>query len=259
VEARTKGFPYARCGCGLYLEDIALLVDTPEDIAAALNNAGIKAVSSVLYSHWDPDHTMGMRIFEQLRLEWLDFYKGIKPQNPVTVYAQPGIMEDLSGLRSKFGPLMDYYERVMKLIERRTVEREIELDGIKITFVSVPGDKAVTVFVFESKGKKLVYAPCDCRPFPDEPVLHNADILVMGDTFIGDVLKDGNIIDEDHPLRKELHSFSDALHIQKELSAKRLVITHIEEAWGKSVNDYKKMELEYDNVNFAYDGMVIQL
>jgi len=35
VEAREKGFPYKRCGCSLYLEDIALLIDTPEDIAIA--------------------------------------------------------------------------------------------------------------------------------------------------------------------------------------------------------------------------------
>jgi len=42
VQARKKGYPYARCGCSLFLEDISLLVDTPEDIAIALNNADIR-------------------------------------------------------------------------------------------------------------------------------------------------------------------------------------------------------------------------
>jgi phosphoribosyl 1,2-cyclic phosphate phosphodiesterase len=58
VEARVKGYPYARCGCSLYLEDIAMLIDTPEDISTALNNADIREVTSILYSHWDPDHTI---------------------------------------------------------------------------------------------------------------------------------------------------------------------------------------------------------
>jgi len=87
VQAREKGYLYARCGYTLYLEDAALLVDTPEDIAVALNNADIKSANSIMYSHWDPDHTLRMRIIEQLRLEWLDFYENIKPQNPITVYA----------------------------------------------------------------------------------------------------------------------------------------------------------------------------
>lgn len=51
TEARQRGYPYRRCGCSLYLDDCALLVDTPEDIAVALNNAGIKAVDNILYSH----------------------------------------------------------------------------------------------------------------------------------------------------------------------------------------------------------------
>ena len=72
TEARKKGFPYARCGCSLYLEDANLLIDTPEDIAYALNNADVKNVEYILYSHMDPDHTMGMRVIEQLRLNWLD-------------------------------------------------------------------------------------------------------------------------------------------------------------------------------------------
>ena len=68
IEARQKGGRCKRYGCALYLEDASLLVDTPEDIAHALNAADIRTVESILYTHRDPDHTMGMRIFEQLRV-----------------------------------------------------------------------------------------------------------------------------------------------------------------------------------------------
>lgn len=258
VEAREKGFPYARCGCSLYLEDIALLVDTPEDISVALNNADIKTVDAIVYSHWDPDHTLGMRIMEQLRLEWLDYFAGIKPENPITVYAQPDVMEDLNGIRSKYGSLLGYYES-MSLIKRYTVESQIEIKDIKITFVQVAKDKAVSVFVFESNGKKLIYAPCDCIPFPDDELLFDADILVIGNTFIGDVLKNDTVISDNHPLRKELHSFEDVLKIKKHLRAKNLVITHLEEDWGKSLDDYMELEKGYTDVHFAFDGMTIEL
>lgn len=103
TEARQRGYPYRRCGCSLYLDDCALLVDTPEDIAVALNNAGIKAVDNILYSHWDPDHTLGMRIMEQLRLEWLDYYDNKVPVNPIHVYALEQVLADVRQIGGKYG------------------------------------------------------------------------------------------------------------------------------------------------------------
>ncbi len=32
IEAQQKGFPYARTGCSLFVEDVNLLIDTPEDL-----------------------------------------------------------------------------------------------------------------------------------------------------------------------------------------------------------------------------------
>ena len=101
VEARKKGYPYKRCGCSLFLDDIYLLVDTPEDIAIAINNADIKRIDNIIYSHWDPDHTLGMRIMEQLRLEWLDYYDKIKPENPINIFARADVMSDINQIRSR--------------------------------------------------------------------------------------------------------------------------------------------------------------
>ncbi|MDO4307131.1 MAG: hypothetical protein Q4C77_09865, partial [Eubacteriales bacterium] len=58
TEARQKGFPYARTGCSLFVENVNILIDMPEDINASLNNSGIQKVEHILYSHCDPDHTM---------------------------------------------------------------------------------------------------------------------------------------------------------------------------------------------------------
>lgn len=256
TQAREKSYPYARCGPSLYLEDAALLVDTPEDIAIALNNANIRAIDNILYSHWDPDHTMGMRVMEQLRLEWLDYYDGIRPQNPIQVYAQADVLADINGIRSKYGPLLDYYE-YMGLINRHSVGQPLTIGGVTISLVPVPVEKAVSVFVFEAGGKKLVYAPCDCVPFPEVEAVRHADVLVIGNTYVGDVLKNGKQIGEGHPLRRELHSLAGVLALTGRIDAKRIVITHIEETWGKSFDDYLALEKHHPNVTFAFDTMTL--
>jgi len=232
--------------------------DTPEDIAIAINNLNLKEVNNIMYSHWDPDHTLGMRIMEQLRLEWLDYYDKIRPKNPINVFAEKGVMDDINGIRSKFGPILDFYEH-MGLIKRSIVENSMKLDDISITLIPVPKDKATSVFVFESQGKKVVYAPCDCVPFPEDDKIKNADLLIIGHTFIGNVLKNGKIITDNHPIHNVLHSLEDVLNIVKDMQIKRVIITHIEETWGKSYDDYLELEKQYDFLKFAFDGMVIDI
>lgn len=258
TQARRMGYPYRRCGCSLYLEDIALLVDTPEDIAVALNNADIRRVDNILYSHWDPDHTLGMRVMEQLRLEWLDAYEGKRPESPINVYAQPGVMDDINAISSRFGSLMGYYER-MGLIRRSAIDGALRIGDVKLELTAVPSRKAVTVFTFESAGRKLVYAPCDCLPFPDSAAVRDADVLIMGNTFIGETLKNGRQLPADSPLRRELYSFEAARELARKLGARELVLTHLEEGWGKSYDDYRALESQWDGVRFAYDGMTIEL
>ena len=106
----------------------------------------------------------------------------------------------------------------------------------------MPGGAAVSVFVFESEGKKAIYAPCDCKPFPENDMFNKADVLIMGNTIIGDVFKKGFVLAADNPLRKELFSLEAAIDIKKQYSIKELIITHIEEDFGKSLDDYFEIE-----------------
>ncbi|MDR1059788.1 MAG: MBL fold metallo-hydrolase [Clostridiales bacterium] len=260
VEARQKGGRYKRYGCSLYLEDAALLVDTPEDIAHALNAADVRSVERVLYTHRDPDHTLGMRVFQQLRLEFLDYYENIPPSSPVDACATPEVMEALNGISIGYGPLLDYYVG-MKLAKRKLMTEALVVGGIKISAVPVDKREPVSTFVFEEeeKGRKAVYAPCDCKPFPMDESMRDADLLIVGNTFVGDTLKDNRIIGPGHLLRQELHSMEDILEIKSELSITDVVITHIEEDWGKSYGDYVALEDEYPGVKFAYDGMALEV
>lgn len=256
MEARKKGNPYARFGCSLYLEEAKLLIDTPEDISQSLNYGEIKELDRVLYSHMDPDHTLGMRVFEQLRLNWLNISQGIECENPIEVMAMDHVMEDLNSIHSKLGSYFDYYEKVRNLIKRHIVNDSIEVEGIRITLVKV---EFATVFVFEEGDKKLIYAPCDVKPFPVNEIFKDADVMIIGNTVIGDVLKGGFKLEEDNPLREELFVMDEIVELKNKYNIKKVIMTHLEEDWGKSYDDYLELESHYKDIRFAYDGMVIEL
>ena len=257
TEARQKGFPYARTGCSLFIEDINVLIDTPEDINAALNNACIQKVEHILYSHCDPDHTMGMRVIEQLKMDWLAVSLGKKSDNPIEVASLPAILEDIQKQGTAYGSVLSYYE-ARGLVYMSGI-RNLKGKNILIDLVPVNEQEHVTIFVISSNDKKIVYAPCDVKPFPASEKFENADILIIGNTIVGDVLKDGFVLNKDNPLRNELFTLDEIDDIRNQYGIKKVIITHLEEDWGKSYDDYKKLENELDSIQFAYDGLKIQL
>ena len=56
--------PYVRHGPSVFVHDLDMLIDTPEEIRIQLTRSGIGGVRTVLYTHWHPDHTAGIRVFE---------------------------------------------------------------------------------------------------------------------------------------------------------------------------------------------------
>lgn len=52
---------------------------------------------------------------------------------------------------------------------------------------------------------------------------------------------------------------SEVIYLKTKFNINRVIVIHLEEDWGKSYDDYTKLEVQYDNVQFAYDGMVISV
>lgn len=256
IEAREKGRPYSRFGCSIFIHDIDTLIDTPEDICHAINHSGIKDVKRVLYSHADPDHALGFRVFEQLRLNWFDVSEGKECSSPIEVLASPKVMKDLNAIHSKFGPFLDYYENIRKLIVRKHIASPMNVEGVNITHVP---SEAASVFVLEKEGKKVLYAPCDVKPFPHSDLFVEADLLIIGDTIVGEKLKNNYVLADDSFLRAELFNMDEILALKSKYKIKKVVITHLEEDWGKGYDDYKALEKGYLNIEFAYDGMILEL
>lgn len=87
----------------------------------------------------------------------------------------------------------------------------------------------------------------------------DADVLIIGNTIVGDILKDGFILKLDNPLREELFIMEEIFEIKEQFHIKNVIVTHLEEDWGKSYDDYAELEKEYDGIRFAYDGMEVEL
>lgn len=257
TEAREKGFPYARTGCSIYIEEIALLIDTPEDINDALNHANVSKVEQVLYSHADSDHTMGMRVFEQLKMDWLGCSVDKKNENPIEVLALPQVIEELRGQKTFRGSVLDYY--VWRGLITVNDGYYVEKGDIRIDLIPVDEGEEVAIFVISKGDKKVIYAPCDVKPFPKSELFMDADVLIIGNTIVGDILKDGFILELDNPLREELFIMEEILEIKEQFHIKNVIVTHLEEDWGKSYDDYMELEKGYDGVRFAYDGMEVEL
>lgn len=257
VQAREKGFPYARTGCSLFIEDAKILIDTPEDINYALNNAKIDDVQYILYSHSDPDHTMGMRVIEQLRMDWLGLSVGRKNNNPIEVAALPMVLEDVKKQGTRFGSAMGYYMSRGLVIANE--KRCLKANDITVELIPVDSTEHVTIFVISENERKIIYAPCDVKPFPHSELFYDADILIIGNTIVGDTLKDNFVLEKNNPLREELFVMEEIFEIKEKYGIRKVIITHLEEDWGKSFDDYKELEKEYTDLVFAYDGMQIKV
>ena len=257
AEARLKGIPYARSGPSMFIPDINLLFDTPEEISSQLNREEINTIDYIFYTHWHPDHTLGMRIVERMHKFWLRmFVRGDKPKKRVKVCALETVMEDLKAIRNKHGPFLDFYKKLdlIEIIELKSQE-PLKIKSFEITPFEVQTTYNVsTVFLIQENRKRIVYAPCDVKPFPENPKLENLDLLIIGSFHPEGPLREGITIPQDNPLRKELFSLREIQELAQRLNAKKTIVTHIEEEWGKTHDEYKDLEKEC-NLKFAYDGM----
>jgi phosphoribosyl 1,2-cyclic phosphate phosphodiesterase len=261
-EARKKGVPYERLGPSMFIEDENILFDTPEEISVELNRAKIKKVKHVLFSHWHPDHTAGMRLFEQINLDW---FTG-KGKEKIDLYLPERVYDDILSLKSKFGSYIKYWEQKRKLIKIHKLKnnKPTKIGSIKITPIKIDTiDKENSfLFLIEKNKEKVIYSICDFKKYPiKHKKIQNPNLLIIQNGYFEGKLRNNYVLSKNHELREELYSFQETMDIAKTIKAKKTLFMHIEELWGKSYSDYKKLEKKYkkNNIKFAFDGMKIKL
>ncbi len=200
---------------------------------------------------------MGMRVIEQLKMDWLADSLGKEPDTPIGIISLPTILEDIKKQSTRYGSVMEYYES-KGLVYTKGIHT-FKNNNILVELIPVNEPEHVAIFIISSGDKKIIYAPCDVKPFPKSEKFRDADVLIIGNTIVGDVLKDGFVLNKDNPLRKELFTLDEIDTIRKQYGIKEVIITHLEEDWGKSYDDYRELEKKLNSIHFAYDGLKIQL
>jgi len=258
VEAREKGIPYARSGPAAFLHDINLLIDTPAEISIQLNRADINRLNYLLFTHLDPDHTEGFRVVEQIAMDFRSWEA--YPEKQICLLLPQQLLGPLRSIHSQYGPLIDFYKN-SGFIRIQTFEKSIEIDGTNITAIPVDrGSQVSFSYIFDQCGTKVIYAPCDIKPFPkNRDEVQGADLLFIQPGIFEDGLKHDFVYPPDHISRTTLYTFDQTVELAKRIGAKQTVFIHLEEYWNRSYDDYQALESNSSAIQFAYDGMRINI
>jgi phosphoribosyl 1,2-cyclic phosphate phosphodiesterase len=253
-EARNKGIPYSRSGPASFFHDIDLLIDTPGDIIAQLNHNSINTIKYLTFTHLDPDHIEGFRVVEQITLDfrrWRSY-----PEKQIKLILPEPLIEPLRNLNSQYGSYLDFYisRGFIKLIP---FNNKTKINDIQLTAIAVDrGIQTSFVYVFEKDGKKIIYAPCDIKPFPeDRAEVKDPDIFIIQPGIFETKLKHNFEYPDDHISRKTLYTFEQTMKLAIRLNSKKTVFIHLEEYWNRNYDDYCALESKFENIQFAYDGI----
>jgi len=253
-EARRKGVPYARAGPAAFLHDINLLIDTPAEIVTLLNRSRIGRVDYLTFTHLDPDHVEGFRVVEQLALDFRSWRA--YPRKQICLLLPEQLSVSVREIRSQYGPVMDFYQE-SGFVRLTVFQDKVQIGDVDITAIPVDrGSQFTFIYVFEKSGRKVVYAPCDIKPFPEHRnEVQQADLLIIQPGIFEGGLKHSFKYPANHISRTTLYTYEQTLDLAARLGAKRVVFVHLEEYWNRSYDDYCALDSENEGIRFAYDGM----
>jgi phosphoribosyl 1,2-cyclic phosphate phosphodiesterase len=255
-EAREKGGAYQRTGPSAFIHDEEILIDTPAEISLQLNRSRIRGVKHLLFTHLDPDHVEGFRVVEQVALDFRSWQAYAEKQ--IRIVIPEALYDRLSGLRGAYGPMIDFFLE-QGFVRCEPFRETTRIGEIAVTAVPVSrGSSLAFIYAFEKGGRKVVYAPCDVRPFPEQnQAVHACDLLVIQPGIFEHGLKHDFVYPKDHGSRSTLYTFAETLALAHRIRAARILFVHLEEYWNRSYDDYVALEKEHDHIAFAYDGMEV--
>ena len=137
----------------------------------------------------------------------------------------------------------------------------MKLGLIDLTAIPIKSESLMSfIYVFDQGSKRVVYAPCDIKPFPAaQEALQNADLLIIQPGIFEDGLKHDFIYPQKHISRKTLYTFEETLTIAKRIHSKHVLFVHLEEYWNRGYDDYRAIEKDLSHISFSYDGMRVSV
>jgi len=257
-EARKKGIPYARAGPSAFLHDINLLLDTPAEISSILNRSPIRRINYLMFTHLDPDHVEGFRVVEQIALDFRTWRA--YPEKQICLLLPEQLRLRAREVRSQYGSILDFYQESgfirLQLFRDKTKIKDIEITAIPVE----RGSRLSFVYIFQKLGHRVIYAPCDIKPFPEHrKEVQQADLLIIQPGIFEEGLKHSFRYPHDHISRTTLYTFEQTVLLATRIQAQKVLFVHLEEYWNRSYDDYHALESRYPGICFAYDGMKVSV
>jgi phosphoribosyl 1,2-cyclic phosphate phosphodiesterase len=255
VEAREKGF--RRLGPSMFVHDENILFDTPENIIVELEKAGIDRVGHIFYTHWHPDHTFGARIVEQMNTDWSDDLSWRQVPKSKTTIHMPGPVYD--EIMERLGPFFKFWEHV-GIVDVKMTEEPVPVGSLTIEPVIMKSlHRTLThtaIYVVSSGTEKVLYAPCDITPFPDDDRFYDCDLMILQTGWWGEEMAERAGKGPHYEI-----SMDEIIGVIEKYEPGRVVLTHIGDELGMTLADLdeqKRKQADF-RLKFAYDGMKIEI
>ena len=193
---------------------------------------------------------------EQLNMDWLD----PKGRRVTDVWLPSWVREDF---RKRHGleDNLEYFERAGIARIHEVGEGEpFQLDGVSVHpfRMTQPG---LTAYVLERESRRLVFALDDAKDWKPSTDFLEPDLLVLETGWFERDPKGRVIVPLGHSIRNEEASFEETLEIIDRINPRKAILTHIEQLWARSYDDYLELEKNYHEykLQFAYDGLRVKL
>ena len=259
AEARELGVPHSRTGPSLFVHGPDILFDTPEESRLQVDRAGLARVAACFYSHWHPDHTMGRRVFETRNFDFRSWPREAKRSETTRVFLPQQVAADFRTFLGAYAHLEFMADRqgTVEIVELADGE-EVVLDGVRVRPFRLAEDY-VYAFLLEDGDRRVLIAMDELHGWAPRPELGRLDLAVLPMGICEHhPLTGERRIDPAHPALRFEATFAETLGVVRALDARRVVLSHVEEVDGLTVDDLARVA-EREGVEFAYDTMVLDL
>jgi phosphoribosyl 1,2-cyclic phosphate phosphodiesterase len=254
---------HARTGPSTFVHGPNIVFDTPEDARLQLDRAGIEEIAACFYSHWHPDHTMGRRVWETRNADFRTWPPEERRERATDIYLPQRVAEDM---RVYLGA----WEHFAFMEERGWIRVHVVPDGDSVHIGAVEvrpfrvAEDYVYAFELRADGRRLLVAPDELNGWSPPEDVRGCDLAVipMGICEHHPLIGERRIHPE-HPILRLEATFAETLELVDALAAERVVLTHIEEIDGLTVDELDVLEGRLRDggraITFAWDGLQIDV
>lgn len=263
VAARELGGRHARTGPSTFVHGPNIVFDTPEDSRIQLDRPGMGEIAACFYSHWHPDHTMGRRVWETRNADFRTWPPEERSGPMTDVYLPEQVAEDMRAYLGAWEHLAFMEGRGWIHVQVVPDGEIVEVGGAVVRPFRVAEDY-VYAFEVRADGRRLLVAPDELNGWSPPEDVRGCDLAVLPMGICEHhPLTGERRIDPAHPILRLEATFAETLEIVDALAADRVVLTHIEEIDGLTLDDLAVLEqrVQADGrpITFAWDGLQVDV